>query len=581
MAETMCLISNFSESGDALECNYAEVVESLAYARRSAGQEEKVPSDNIPVPMKHAVASLFAKYDFEAPLPSLAVLMARASFIRALNRRARYALPWLTIRPGQEGSSVLGGSIGIGCSVDKAGRSWEPESEQSVAWIYPTSVGRRLRDLRNLIFSNVKREFLADVTLATTTPTPLSHDEYELPREIRTVRINRMRAARAMQAAEKNVKRKYSVFSQLQSETRSLGGAALRRGFVAKGHGGQKRAFRVKLVGEGVNDYSGPYREVFADAFSEILKTDEEGAGFLGVLDATPNRAAEIGENRDLYMFSLNGQLLEVVRKDFDLHETTAEEAAVRDHFASLIAPRNEASREVEEALVFLGRLTGTAYRHGIPVDLPLPMKSVWKAIVEETPDTKRERLKELDVLAAKSDQSTGLLWWQKRMLNAFVDGLGNVVPVELLPLMSAEELRDTICGSPDVDVELLKSVVEYEGYSESDPVIQYFWETLREATTADRRNFLQYVWARSRLPLRAADFESPFKIIRDSSNTGDRADQALPSASTCFFSLTLPEYSSAEILKEKLTYAINNVTTMETDFQTNSSEIAEGYRAL
>lgn len=469
----------------------------------------------------------------------------------------------------------------MGCSVEKAGRSWHPDETSSISWIQPTSVGRRLRDLRNLIFSNVKRDFLGEVTLATTTPTPLSHDEYELPREIRTVRINRMRAARALQSGEKIVKRKYSVFSQLQSETRNLGGAALRRGYVAKGHGGQKRAFRVKLVGEGVNDYSGPYREVFADAFSEILKTDSDGVGVLGVLDATPNRAAEIGETRDLYMFSLNGQVLDAVRKDFDMSGTSEEELAIRDYFASLIAPKNEASREVEDALVFLGRITGAAYRHGIPVDLPLPTESVWKAIVEETPKSKIERLQELDIVAAKSHRSSGLMWWQQRMLNAFVDGLGNVIPVELLPLLSAEELRDTICGSPDVDVDLLKSVVEYEGYTEEDPVIRFFWKTLREFTNVDRRNFLQYVWARSRLPLRAADFESPFKIIRDSGNKDERADHALPSASTCFFSLTLPEYRSAEVLKQKLMYAINNVTTMETDFQTNSAEIAEGYRAL
>jgi len=581
LAKTLCAISNFSESGDALECSFDEVVESLAYALSVAGRDEGFQSDTIPIPMKHAVASLFAKKELGFELPSLSVLLARASSIRALNRRARYALPWLTNRPSQEGSSVLGGTFGMGCSVEKAGRSWVPENTVSMSWIQPASVGRALRDLRNLIFSNVKREFLGEVTLATTTPTPLSHDEYELPREIRTVRINRMRAARALQSGEKIVKRKYSVFSQLQSETRNLGGAALRRGYVAKGHGGQKRAFRVKLVGEGVNDYSGPYREVFADAFSEILKTDSEGVGALGVLDATPNRAAEIGETRDLYMFSLNGQILDTVRKDFDLVDVSKEELAIREHFASLIAPRNEASREVEDALVFLGRITGTAYRHGIPVDLPLPIESVWKAIVEETPKSKADRLQELDVLAAKANRSPGLLWWQQRMLNAFVDGLGNVIPTELLPLLSAEELRDTICGSPDVDVDLLKSVVEYEGYNEGDAVVRYFWETLREFTNAERRSFLQYVWARSRLPLRAADFESPFKILRDSSNTEERADQALPSASTCFFSLTLPEYSSAEVLKEKLTYAINNVTTMETDFQTNSAEIAEGYRAL
>jgi hypothetical protein len=389
-----------------------------------------------------------------------------------------------------------------------------------------------------------------------------------------------MRATRALQSEEKTVKRKYSVFAQLQVETRNLGGAALRRGYVAKGHGGQKRAFRVKLVGEGVNDYSGPYREVFTDAFAEILRTDPDGVGVLGVLDATPNRAAEIGEKRDLYMFSLNGQRLEVVRKGFN-SEVTKQELVIRQYFASLMAPRNEASRDAEDALVFLGRLTGTAYRHGIPVDLPLPLESFWKAIAEENPAETAERLKELDIFAAKSDQSDGLLWWQQRMLNAFVDGLANVIPVELLPILSAEELCDTICGSPNVDVDLLKSVVEYDGYTEDDAVIGYFWDTLREATYEDRRTFLQYVWARSRLPLRATDFESPFKIQRDAANSGDRADQALPSASTCFFSLTLPEYSSAQVLKDKLMYAINNVTTMETDFQTNSAEIAEGYRTL
>jgi hypothetical protein len=589
LAETMSVISDHSDSGDGLECTFHQVLESLVFVQSLVtGHKNKDEILNsIPLAMKHAVAELFAKRGVADALPPLSVLMARVSFIRALNRRVRYALPWLTLRPIQEGSSILGGSRGMGCCVDKAGRSWpvEESNRNIIHWIQPSCIGQRLRDLRGLIFSNIKREFLSEVALATTTPTPLSHDEYELPREIRTVRVNRMRAARALQSTEGTVKRKYSVFSQLQSETRNLGGAALRRGYVAKGHGGQKRAFRVKLVGEGVNDYSGPYREVFADAFAEIVQTDAEGAGVLGVLDASPNRAAAIGENRDLYMFSLNGQQLENLCKDFHSAESGGDaESVIRQHFASLISPRNEACREVEEALVFLGRLTGTAYRHGIPVDLPLPMQCVWKALVEETPESFVQRLKELDVLAAKSSslpQATGLLWWQQRMLNVFVDGLANVIPVELLPLLSAEELRATLCGSTDVDVDLLQSVAEYEGYTQDDAVIGYFWQVLREATTADRRSFLQYVWARSRLPLRVADFESPFKILKDSTNTGDKADQALPSASTCFFSLTLPEYSSVDILKEKLMYAIHNVTTMETDFQTNSSEIAEGYRVL
>jgi hypothetical protein len=284
-------------------------------------------------------------------------------------------------------------------------------------------------------------------------------------------------------------------------------------------------------------------------------------------------------------MFSLNGRILMPTMGSLCSEHVSQAEASVRACFASLIAPRDETSWEVEEALVFLGRLVGTAFRHGIAVDLPLAMNSVWKLLAEESV-SREEQLRELDHLAYRQLDGeqcnfSPLLWWQQRMLNYFVEGLGNVLPVEVLPLMTGEELQGIICGNPDVDVDLLKRVTEYEGYDATDEVVAFFWQTLREISNEDRKQFLQFVWARNRLPMREADFDAPFKIQKDSLNTGSRADEALPSASTCFFSLSLPEYSSQAILKAKLLFAINNVTTMETDFQTNSAEISEGYRAF
>jgi len=387
----------------------------------------------------------------------------------------------------------------------------------------------------------------------------------------------------AMGGTGNGAKRKYSVFAQLHNETKGWGGAALRRGYVAKGHGGQRRAFKVKLIGEGVNDYSGPYREAFTDAFTEVRNVDPTSLrGSLGVLDPTPNNSADLGENRDLFMFSLNGRDLSATKSFVDKN-VSDEELRIRKSFSSLTSPRDEASREVDEALVFLGRVTGTAYRHGIPVDLPMPLQTVWKPIVEEE-SKDQDRLRELDELAfrlSKGGDFSPLVWWQQRMLNSFVEGMSNVLPVEILTLLDGEELRGLVCGNEDVDVDLLRSVVEYEGYDEKDDVIQFFWDTLRELTNSERKLFLQFVWARTRLPLKKSDFEAPFKIQRDSGNTGGKADAALPSASTCFFSLALPEYTNKSVLKDKLLFAINNVTTMETDFQTNSAEIAEGYRAF
>lgn len=568
------LISNYSESGDAVESPFHQVASALSFALSTTGAVDCIPLEGASAAAKHAVASVFANFK---NIPSLQALMVRVAMLRSFNRRARYALPWLSIRPCQEGSAILGGLSGHGASPDRTGRSRFAESEQF--WVQVPSVASKIRLLRGIFFTSIKRDFLQGIVDATTTPTPLSHDEYELPREIRTVRINRLKAGRAMLGDDHSVKRKHSVFAQLHSETKNWVGAGLRRGYVAKGHGGQKRAFKVKLIGEGVNDYSGPYREAFTDAMAEVNKKDADGHCPLGVLDPSPNNASSIGENRDLLMFSLNGRQLNIEER---VRAPASAEGRIRRSFASLLAARDETSREVEDALVFLGRLTGTAFRHGIPLDLPLPLASVWKPLTEELVSS-TEKLQELDYLAhrqlenEKDADESPLLMWQQRMLNAFAEGLSNILPMEILPLMTGEELRDTLCGNPYVDVDLLKQVVEYESYLPTDKVIGYFWTTLTEMTNAERKQFLQFVWARNRLPMREADFDAPFKIQKDTLKT----NQALPTASTCFFTLTLPEYSSQEILREKLLFAIKNVTTMETDFQTNSAEIAEGYRAF
>jgi len=425
---------------------------------------------------------------------------------------------------------------------------------------------------------------------ATATPTPLSHDEYELPREVRTVRVNRLKARRAMASNDSAMKKKHSVISQLQREMRGWSGATLRRGFVAKGHGGQKRAFKVKLVGEGVNDYSGPYREVFTDAMLEVTDLDPSGNSSLGVLQPSSNNQANVGEGRDLFVFaSPPNDSNNSARNGNEL--LSSEERDLLNTFSSLTHKKNETSREIEEALSYFGKLVGTACRHGIPVDLPLSLGVVWKRLTEENINV-ADILKEVDVLALRSAQdedyhqraassSDGALATQRRLLNSFVEGMSSVLPVELLSMFTGEQLRDITCGNPDIDVELLRRVVEYEGYDETDSVVAYFWEVLREMTTLERKLFLQFVWARNRLPLKESDFDAPFKIQKDTKAFDEDGDYPLPSASTCFFSLTLPNYPQKEVLKQKLLFAIENVTTMESDYVTNDVEVSEGWRGL
>jgi hypothetical protein len=86
-----------------------------------------------------------------------------------------------------------------------------------------------------------------DLIAVTTTQTSLSHDEYEIPRDIKTVRVNRIKAKHALASPDKYIRKKNSVFGQLQQELQDWNGTSLRRSYIAKGHGGQKRAFKVKV----------------------------------------------------------------------------------------------------------------------------------------------------------------------------------------------------------------------------------------------------------------------------------------------------------------------------------------------
>ncbi len=98
--------------------------------------------------------------------------------------------------------------------------------------------------------------------------------------------------------------------------------------------------------------------------------------------------------------------------------------------------------------------------------------------------------------------------------LQAFRNGLAMVLPVEIFPLFTAEELESLICGVQDIDVNLLRSCTEYdEGVTSDDQHVLAFWEVLEEMQPSERTAFLRFVWARSRMPSSAKVFFS-FPVI-------------------------------------------------------------------
>merc|ERR1711964_801748 len=88
-----------------------------------------------------------------------------------------------------------------------------------------------------------------------------------------------------------------------------------------------------------------------------------------------------------------------------------------------------------------------------------------------------------------------------------------------------------------------------------NDDSVQYLWSVLEEDFSPKQRSkFLEFVWAKARLPSMSR-ISRTFQIIK---KEFDNPDIYLPSARTCFFELTLPEYSSRDVMREKLAFAID-----------------------
>jgi hypothetical protein len=97
---------------------------------------------------------------------------------------------------------------------------------------------------------------------------------------------------------------------------------------------------------------------------------------------------------------------------------------------------------------------------------------------------------------------------------NAIRAGLMAVVPASLLGLYTWQQLRLRVCGRPTIDIALLKSVTAYDGCNKNDAHIVRFWRVMEERfDESQRAKFIQFVWARSRLPIHKSDFDKPFRI--------------------------------------------------------------------
>jgi other hect domain ubiquitin protein ligase E3 len=143
--------------------------------------------------------------------------------------------------------------------------------------------------------------------------------------------------------------------------------------------------------------------------------------------------------------------------------------------------------------------------------------------------------------------------------------------------------LEDWVCGKPDVDIKLLKRHTKYSGgLAEDSPRVIWFWEILEnEFNEEELSKFIKFSWGQERLPSNEEEYlrNHTRLMIKPSMNTENK-DGALPRADTCFFNLELPDYSSKDILRNKLRYAfLTDCESMNADNPLSEQQEAGMYR--
>lgn len=148
-------------------------------------------------------------------------------------------------------------------------------------------------------------------------------------------------------------------------------------------------------------------------------------------------------------------------------------------------------------------------------------------------------------------------------------------------------------CGSrtecPKIDLVPLKDLRKhthyYGGFHDAHRVINWLWEILeKDFSPKERAMFLRFVTSCSKPPLLGFQHLEPTFSIRcvevgEDDDDGDTVGSVLrgflalrkrdpinrlPTASTCFNLLKLPNYQKKSTLREKLRYAVNSNTGFE-----------------
>ena len=336
-----------------------------------------------------------------------------------------------------------------------------------------------------------------------------------------------------------------------------------------------RRFWAVSFQGEGAEDVGGPYRECLAEMCSELMRPST-----LPLFITTPNGKNDIGTHRD--RMHLNPRICTYLQKSMVYFLGVLMAACMRSneplplYLTPIIWKRLADDPLSPSDIESIDKSALTSLTYLLRLEDEGVTNSMFKEIYEGYFTTEVSSGDDVDLLPGGSTLAVTfenksqyvLLALQKRLREAdntmadLLEGFYSVLPQHITQMMTASELERLVCGTPAWDVAELKANARYEGLTSEDSRCHYFWSVLEEFNGRDRSLFLRFISGRERAPVR-------LKII---SLEVDKPDLYLPVASTCFFWISLPNYSSIGVLREKLLYAISHCIDIDTDYRVRGS---------
>lgn len=147
-----------------------------------------------------------------------------------------------------------------------------------------------------------------------------------------------------------------------------------------------------------------------------------------------------------------------------------------------------------------------------------------------------------------------------ERQIEAFRSGFSQVFPYSALRAFTPNELV-MLFGQIEEDWSmetLMDSIKADHGFNMDNKSVRNLLQTMSDLDPQHRRDFLQFVTGSPKLPIGGFKSLTPmFTVVCRPSEPPYTSDDYLPSVMTCVNYLKLPDYSSLDVLRERLLVAI------------------------